>query len=89
MSKQSQLSARRPRYAMPAFVRRALESRELTAAYRARPPYQRNDYLWWIGSAKREETRMRRLEQMLAELARGDRYMNMAWNPKRAKTPAN
>ena len=80
---------RRPRQPMPAFVRRALEKRELTAAYNARPPYQRNDYLWWIGSAKREETRIRRLEQMLSELAQGDRYMKMAWNPKRAKIGAN
>ena len=79
---------RRPRQAMPAFVRRALEERGLAAAYRARPPYQRNDYLWWIGAAKREETRARRLEQMLAELARGDRYMKMAWNPGQAKTGA-
>ena len=77
---------RRPRQPMPAFVRRALESGGLSAAYRARPPYQRNDYLWWIGNAKREETRMRRLEQMLSELARGDRYMKMAWRPGRGKS---
>ena len=74
---------------MSAFVRRALENRGLTAAYRARPPYQRNDYLWWIGDAKREETRVRRLEQMLSELAQGDCYMKMAWNPKRAKSGAS
>jgi uncharacterized protein YdeI (YjbR/CyaY-like superfamily) len=64
---------------MPAFVRAALRERELTDAYRARPAYQRNDYLAWITRAKREETRQRRLGQMLAELTRGDRYMKMAW----------
>jgi uncharacterized protein YdeI (YjbR/CyaY-like superfamily) len=64
---------------MPAFVRAALNERGLMDAYRARPPYQRNDYLGWINRAKREETRQRRLGQMLAELTRGDRYMKMIW----------
>ena len=49
------------------------------AAYRSRPAYQQNDYLSWINRAKLEETRQRRLGQMLAELTRGDRYMKMVW----------
>lgn len=85
MTRPSSPQLRRPRQPMPAFVRRALENGGLAAAYHARPPYQRNDYLWWIGSAKREETRMRRLGQMLSELARGDLYMKMAWKPGRGK----
>jgi hypothetical protein len=64
---------------MPPFVRRALVDRGLMAAYRARPPYQRNDYLGWIARAKRPETQQRRLAQMLDELAQGDRYMKMRW----------
>lgn len=67
---------------MPAFVRRALEERGLLARYRERPAYQRNDYLGWIASAKRPETKQKRLEQMLDELAQGDRYMKMAWHPR-------
>ena len=70
---------RRPRHPMPDFVREALESCDLIAAYEARPPYQRNDYLGWIARAKREDTRRRRLAQMLDELRRGDVYMKMAW----------
>jgi uncharacterized protein YdeI (YjbR/CyaY-like superfamily) len=50
--------------------------------YRARPAYQQNDYLGWINRAKRDQTRQRRLGQMLAELARGDRYMKMVWRPR-------
>ncbi len=73
---------RRPRHPMPAFVREALLSRGLMEAYRARPPYQRNDYLGWIGRAKRDETKQRRLAQMLDELAAGDRYMNMRWRAR-------
>ena len=64
---------------MPAFVATALDSAGLRAAYDDRPPYQRNDYIGWIAGAKREETRARRLAQMLEELRRGDRYMKMRW----------
>jgi uncharacterized protein YdeI (YjbR/CyaY-like superfamily) len=67
---------------MPPAVRRALVEQGLLEAYRARPPYQRNDYLGWIARAKRDETRARRLEQMLAELRRGDRYMNMPYRSR-------
>ena len=55
----------------------------LLDAYKARPPYQRNDYLGWINRARRPETKERRLQQMLAELERGDVYMNMDWRPGR------
>jgi uncharacterized protein YdeI (YjbR/CyaY-like superfamily) len=68
--------------AMPADVRRALVDRGLMTAYRSRPPYQRNDYLAWIGRAKLAETRQRRLAVMLRELAAGDRYMRMAWRAR-------
>ena len=66
---------------MPQTVADALENEGLTAAYAARPPYQRNDYLGWIARAKREETKAKRLRQMLDELAAGDSYMRMAWHP--------
>ncbi len=72
-------TSRRPRHPMPGFVREALEEHGLVEAYEARPPYQRNDYLGWITRAKREDTRLRRLAQMLDELRRGDVYMKMAW----------
>ncbi|MCA9939565.1 MAG: YdeI/OmpD-associated family protein [Anaerolineales bacterium] len=64
---------------MPDFVREALLRADLMTAYEARPPYQRNDYLGWINRARREETRQKRLAQMLDELASGDRYMNMPY----------
>jgi uncharacterized protein YdeI (YjbR/CyaY-like superfamily) len=63
-------------------IRRAIEERSLRDAYDARPPYQRNDYLSWIERAKNPETRQKRLQQMLDELAEGRHYMNMAWRPK-------
>lgn len=66
---------------MPDFVRDVLNERKLMGVYDARPDYQRNDYLWWIASPKREETRQKRLAQMLDELEGGDVYMRMAWRP--------
>lgn len=65
---------------MPDDVGRLLVERGVEAAYAARPPYQRNDYLGWIARAKREETRSKRIEQMLSELEAGDAYMKMAYS---------
>lgn len=69
----------RPLQPMPEEVREALAGRGLGDAYAARPAYQRNDYLLWIGGAKRPETRRKRLSQMLDELERGGLYMGMKW----------
>ena len=67
---------------MPAFVREALRTAGLQAAYDARPPFQRNDYIGWITRAKLPATQHKRLVQMLDELARGDVYMKMAHRSK-------
>lgn len=72
----------RPRYPMPDFIRDALNDNELMDLYRSRPPYQQNDYIGWIQRAKREETRRKRLNQMLDELNKGNVYMKMKWNAK-------
>jgi uncharacterized protein YdeI (YjbR/CyaY-like superfamily) len=74
---------KRPVHRMPGFVRAALVESELLAAYRKRPAHQRNDYIGWITRAKREETQLKRLAQMLDELEAGTLYMNMKWDPTR------
>lgn len=68
---------------MPAYVEEALKRRRLLVAYESRPAYQRNDYLCWIGAAKRCETREKRLAQMLEELETGGVYMKMEHPPSR------
>lgn len=73
---------KREKYPMPDFVLEALEKSKQYDAYRERPPYQQNDYIGWITRAKLEATRQKRLEQMLDELARGDVYMKMKYNPQ-------
>jgi uncharacterized protein YdeI (YjbR/CyaY-like superfamily) len=77
---------RRPTQRMPAFVRSALDERGLLASYRQRPAYQRNDYLSWITGAQRDETKQKRLAQMLDELERGGLYMKMKWQPRSRAT---
>lgn len=73
------MSAPHARARMPSDIGKALDTKRLRKAYASRPAYQRNDYLYWIGSAVRDDTRERRIAQMLAELKRGDVYMKMPW----------
>ncbi|MET0069181.1 MAG: YdeI/OmpD-associated family protein [Candidatus Thiodiazotropha sp.] len=74
---------KRPRQQMPDFVRRALQGHDLMAEYQARPAYQQNDYIGWINRGKRQETKKKRLRQMLDELEMGGVYMKMAHPPSR------
>lgn len=73
---------KRPANPMPEFVAQALEAEGLKRAFDLRPWYQRNDYLGWIMRAKRDATKVRRLQQMLDELRADDTYMNMAWRQR-------
>ena len=72
----------RERYEMPDFIVAALEQGNLWERYNARPPYQQNDYIGWITGGKHEETRQKRLAQMLEELRSGNAYMGMAYHAK-------
>ena len=67
---------------IPDYVSAALDENALWERFGARPPYQRNDYIGWITRGKREETRQKRLTQMLDELRNGDAYMGMLYNAK-------
>ena len=69
---------RRPRQPMPDDVGAALRDGGVLDAYRERPAYQRNDYLGWIGRAQQDETREKRVRQMVDELREGGVYMGMA-----------
>lgn len=77
------MALERPLQEMPPDILIRLQAAGLHAAYDARPPYQRNDYLAWIGRAKRGTTREKRLTQMLDELRHGGLYMKMAWQGRR------
>ena len=75
---------KRPVYPMSASIHSALLAHGLLEAYERRPAYQQNDYLGWIMRARRQTTQGKRLQQMLDELATGDRYMKMAYRAEEA-----
>ena len=68
---------------MPDFVADAIVKNGLMDSYQARPAYQQNDYIGWIERAKRPETKLKRLNQMLDELRAGGIYMRMDHPPSR------
>ena len=68
---------------MPDDVLAELTERGVLDDYNDRPFYQRNDYLSWIGRAKKPETREKRITQMLDELEKGGVYMRMEHPPSR------
>ena len=74
----------RQRYLMPDDVKQALEQAGVMPDYLSRPDYQQNDYIGWITRAKRDETRSKRIAQMLTELEQGGVYMKMK-HPASAK----
>ena len=74
----------RTRHKMPDYIRKALNERKLMDAYHERPDYQQNDYIGslCVTRAKREETKQKRLAQMLDELEGGKLYMSMSWKKR-------
>lgn len=75
----------RPRSPMPEDVRDVLADQAVEEDYAARPAYQRNDYLRWIARARTEDTRDRRIGQMIDELRAGGVYMGMTHPTSRKK----
>lgn len=75
------MTLHRPVQEMPDDIAAILAARRLRDAYDERPAFQRNDYLAWIGRAKRAPTRDRRIAQMLGELDAGGVYMGMEHRP--------
>ena len=82
-------SLTRPIHPMPSFVMQALIERGLLDAYHSRPSYQQNDYIGWINRAKRFATKQKCLDQMLAELKRGDVSTKMNYKSKTPKDWTN
>ena len=78
---------KRSQYPMPEFIKQALEKHDLMKFYKERPAYQQNDYIGWIGRAKRQETIDKRLAQMLQELKIGGVYMNMKHSVSKKNEP--
>ena len=83
MARNDKSNLERAIHEIPEFVVDALKREALVDAYHERPAYQQNDYIGWINSAKRHETKQKRLDQMLDELRRGGVYMKMNHPPSK------
>jgi uncharacterized protein YdeI (YjbR/CyaY-like superfamily) len=69
---------KRKPWPMPAFFKRALAEKKHRAAaenFRALSPTCQREYLVWLSTARRPETRDRRLKQTLAALAKGRKWV--------------
>ncbi|MEX2445872.1 MAG: YdeI/OmpD-associated family protein [Dehalococcoidia bacterium] len=65
--------AARPREIDATVEQRLREHAEAWSYFEAQPPSYRRDAAWWVMDAKREATRERRLETLLADSAAGRR----------------
>lgn len=68
---------KRPPMAMPEFFRVALKkNRKAAGFYESLAPTYQREYLVWVTTAKREETREKRLEETLRALAAGLKWID-------------
>ncbi len=57
----------------PALAARLKQDRAAARFFHAQPPGYRKTATWWVMSAKQEATRLRRMETLIADSARGER----------------
>ena len=69
----------------PALEKRFRSQKKAWAFFEQQAPYYRRGALWWVISAKREETRLRRLEILIADSAASLRLG--LFSPKGKRTP--
>jgi uncharacterized protein YdeI (YjbR/CyaY-like superfamily) len=70
----------------PALERRFRAATRAWAFFAAQPPGYRQLATWWVASAKREETRARRLAQLIECSAAGERLPGLARPATKEKT---
>jgi uncharacterized protein YdeI (YjbR/CyaY-like superfamily) len=73
----------------PAQERTFKANRDAWTFFNAQPPGYRKVTTWWVVSAKKEETKERRLATLIAESAAGRRidFMRGTSDPARSRTP--
>lgn len=69
----------------PQMVKHFKRNREAWKYFSAQPPYYRRITSWWVISAKKEETRARRLEQLIAHSGRNERLPQFTSSQRTAR----
>lgn len=65
----------RPAELVEPYASKLKENKAAWKFFQSQPPYYRKTMTWWIVSAKQEETRMKRLEQLIEVSAKGKRMI--------------
>ena len=76
----------RPEAFPPALEKVFRKDRKAWAKFMEQPPGYRRTAIHWVSSAKREETRLRRLEQIMEVSAAGKRLPQISGQPARKRT---
>jgi len=76
----------RPRELSDQYEKRFRAKKKAWEFYQAQPPGYRRVSNFWVTSAKQEETRLRRLGQLIACSARGERLPQLISSKKKART---
>ncbi|MBM2842812.1 MAG: hypothetical protein HW404_649 [Anaerolineales bacterium] len=61
----------RPADLPPKYRELLKQNKKAWSYFNARPPWYRRTAVWWVVSAKREETRLKRLSTLIEKSARG------------------
>ena len=72
----------------PAYDRRLRSNRKAWAFFQVQPPYYRRTSIFWVMEAKREDTRVRRLEVLIACSAAGKPIPLLTREPATGRRPA-
>ena len=57
--------------------------RKAWAFFESQPPSYRRPATWWVMSAKKDETREKRLATLIEDFAAGRRIAQMTWKPRK------
>jgi uncharacterized protein YdeI (YjbR/CyaY-like superfamily) len=69
----------------PAYEKKFRANRKAWAHFESRPPSYRRPAIWWVMSAKKPETRARRLATLIADSEAGRRIALLTPSAKRQK----
>ena len=73
----------RPRVFSPEYEKKFRANKAAWEFFQTIPPSLRNNYIFWVMGAKKEETQLRRLELLIESAAKGVRYGKFLAKPKR------
>ena len=67
----------------PSMIRQFRKNAEAWKYYQSQPPYYRRITAWWVISAKREETRHKRLAKLMEHSSRHERVPQLTSAPRK------